>query len=104
MKIVPLAFESMGVRSMATFLETDQKILVDPGTSIAPKRFGFPHGRMNLMLCMKLGLKFRITLLMQTLLPSAIIIMTISPLSVWEDTWLQLPNTQKKYTRIKSCL
>jgi uncharacterized protein len=41
-KIVPLAFESMGVRSMATFIETDQKILVDPGTSIAPKRFGFP--------------------------------------------------------------
>jgi uncharacterized protein len=42
MKIVPLAFESMGVRSMATFIETDQEILVDPGTSIAPKRFGFP--------------------------------------------------------------
>jgi predicted metallo-beta-lactamase superfamily hydrolase len=42
MKIVPLAFESMGVRSMATFIETDQKILLDPGTSIAPKRFGFP--------------------------------------------------------------
>ncbi|BDZ70586.1 MBL fold metallo-hydrolase [Methanobacterium petrolearium] len=42
MKIVPLAFESMGVRSMATFIETDQKILMDPGTSIAPKRFGFP--------------------------------------------------------------
>ncbi|HOI39162.1 MAG TPA: MBL fold metallo-hydrolase [Methanobacterium sp.] len=42
MKIVPLAFESMGVRSMATFIETDQKILIDPGTSIAPKRFGFP--------------------------------------------------------------
>lgn len=42
MKIVPLAYESMGVRSMATFIETDQKILIDPGTSIAPKRFGFP--------------------------------------------------------------
>jgi predicted metallo-beta-lactamase superfamily hydrolase len=42
MKIVPLAFESMGVRSMATFVETDQKILIDPGTSIAPKRFGYP--------------------------------------------------------------
>jgi uncharacterized protein len=42
MKVVPLAFESMGVRSMATFIETDQKILIDPGTSIAPKRFGFP--------------------------------------------------------------
>ncbi len=42
MKVVPLAFESMGVRSMATFVETDQKILIDPGTSIAPKRFGYP--------------------------------------------------------------
>lgn len=42
MKIIPLAFESMGVRSMATFIETDQKILIDPGTSIAPKRFGYP--------------------------------------------------------------
>lgn len=37
-----MAFESMGVRSMATFVETDQRILIDPGTSIAPKRFGFP--------------------------------------------------------------
>ena len=42
MKIIPLAFESLGVRSMATFVETDQKILIDPGTSIAPKRFGYP--------------------------------------------------------------
>ena len=42
MKIMPLAFESFGVRSMATFVETDQKILIDPGTSIAPKRFGYP--------------------------------------------------------------
>ncbi|MGZ7067286.1 MAG: MBL fold metallo-hydrolase [Methanobacterium sp.] len=42
MKIIPLAFESLGVRSMCTFVETDQKILIDPGTSIAPKRFGYP--------------------------------------------------------------
>jgi len=42
MKIIPLAFESMGVRSMSTYVETDQKILIDPGTSIAPKRFGYP--------------------------------------------------------------
>jgi predicted metallo-beta-lactamase superfamily hydrolase len=42
MKVIPLAFESFGVRSMATFVETDQKILIDPGTSIAPKRFGYP--------------------------------------------------------------
>lgn len=42
MKITPLAFESLGVRSMATLVETDQKILVDPGTSLGPKRFGLP--------------------------------------------------------------
>ena len=42
MKVIPLAFESLGVRSMATFVETDHKILIDPGTSIAPKRFGYP--------------------------------------------------------------
>ncbi len=42
MKIIPLAFESMGVRSMATYVETDQKIVIDPGTSLGPKRFGFP--------------------------------------------------------------
>jgi uncharacterized protein len=42
LKITPLAFESMGVRSMATSVETDQKILIDPGTSLGPKRFGLP--------------------------------------------------------------
>lgn len=42
MKIIPLAFESLGVRSMATYIETDQKILIDPGTSLGPKRFGLP--------------------------------------------------------------
>ncbi len=42
MNIIPLAFESFGVRSMATFIETDQKILIDPGTSLGPKRFGLP--------------------------------------------------------------
>jgi predicted metallo-beta-lactamase superfamily hydrolase len=42
MKVVPLAFESTGVRSMCTFVQTDQGILIDPGTSIAPKRFSLP--------------------------------------------------------------
>lgn len=42
LKITPLAFESMGVRSMATFIETDHKILIDPGTSLGAKRFGLP--------------------------------------------------------------
>jgi uncharacterized protein len=27
---------------MATLVQTDQKIVVDPGTSLAPKRFGYP--------------------------------------------------------------
>lgn len=42
MKIIPLAFESLGVRSMCTFVQTDQGILIDPGTSVAPKRFRLP--------------------------------------------------------------
>lgn len=47
-KIIPLAFESFGVRSMATYVETDQKILIDPGTSLGPKRFGFPPWKTEL--------------------------------------------------------
>ena len=44
-KIVPLAFDSFGVRSMATYVETDDiKILIDPGVSLAPIRYGLePH-------------------------------------------------------------
>jgi predicted metallo-beta-lactamase superfamily hydrolase len=43
MKIIPLAAESMGSRSMAVFLETrDGKITIDPGAGIAPLRFGLP--------------------------------------------------------------
>lgn len=44
-KIIPLAFDSFGVRSMATFVETDDlKVLIDPGVSLAPIRYGLePH-------------------------------------------------------------
>jgi len=44
-RIIPLAFDSFGVRSMATFVETDNlKILIDPGVSLAPLRYGLePH-------------------------------------------------------------
>ena len=44
-RIVPLAFDSFGARSMATFVETDDlKILIDPGVSLAPLRYGLePH-------------------------------------------------------------
>ncbi|MBC7114614.1 MAG: uncharacterized protein PWR13_277 [Archaeoglobi archaeon] len=42
MKIIPLASESMGTRSMATFIKTDLGILIDPSASLAPKRYGLP--------------------------------------------------------------
>jgi len=43
MIITPLAAESLGVRSSAFFIETaDVKILIDPGVSLAPVRFGLP--------------------------------------------------------------
>jgi predicted metallo-beta-lactamase superfamily hydrolase len=44
-KIIPLAFDSFGVRSMATSIETeDLKILIDPGVALAPIRYGLePH-------------------------------------------------------------
>ncbi len=43
MNIEFIAFESLGVRSMSTFIETkDLKIYVDPGISLAPRRYGLP--------------------------------------------------------------
>ncbi len=40
MKVLPLASESLGVRSMATYVETDNlKIMIDPGIAIAPDRY-----------------------------------------------------------------
>jgi predicted metallo-beta-lactamase superfamily hydrolase len=44
-RIVPLAFDSFGVRSMSTFVETDDlRILIDPGVALAPIRYGLePH-------------------------------------------------------------
>jgi len=39
----PLAFESFGVRSMCTYIETpDVKVLLDAGVALGPYRFGFP--------------------------------------------------------------
>jgi predicted metallo-beta-lactamase superfamily hydrolase len=43
MKVIPLAAESLGVRSMATFVEVGHTgILLDPGATLAPARFGLP--------------------------------------------------------------
>jgi len=42
-KVIPIAEESIGVRSMCTYVETsDTKILLDAGASLAPKRLGYP--------------------------------------------------------------
>lgn len=42
-KVFPLAAESLGVRSMCTFVETPcLRLLLDAGVSLAPSRFGLP--------------------------------------------------------------
>ena len=43
MKIKLIASDSMGTRSMATYLETDDiKIFIDPGVALGPSRYGLP--------------------------------------------------------------
>jgi hypothetical protein len=43
MKILPVAFDSFGARSMATFVETkDVRIFIDPGVSVSPDRYSLP--------------------------------------------------------------
>ncbi|MEM2971337.1 MAG: hypothetical protein QW270_02810 [Candidatus Bathyarchaeia archaeon] len=42
-RVTPLAAESLGVRSMCTFVETpDIRILLDAGVSLCPNRYGLP--------------------------------------------------------------
>jgi predicted metallo-beta-lactamase superfamily hydrolase len=45
MKVLPLAFDSLGVRSTATWVETDQKILIDPGAALGDMRYGLPPSK-----------------------------------------------------------
>lgn len=43
MRVIPLAAESLGVRSMATYVEVgDTGILIDPGATLAAARYGLP--------------------------------------------------------------
>ena len=43
MKIIPIASDSLGVRSMATYVETkDCEILIDPSAALGPKRYKLP--------------------------------------------------------------
>jgi predicted metallo-beta-lactamase superfamily hydrolase len=43
MKILPIAADSLGVRSMATYVEAGATgLLIDPGATLAPARYGLP--------------------------------------------------------------
>ncbi|MFH1404231.1 MAG: MBL fold metallo-hydrolase [Candidatus Altiarchaeota archaeon] len=49
MKVTPLAFESMGVRSMATHVEAGGcRITIDPSAALGPLRYGLPPHQMEL--------------------------------------------------------
>ena len=46
MKIKPIAFDSLGVRSMCTYINTDSiRILIDPGVSLGRRYGKIPHPR-----------------------------------------------------------
>ena len=58
MKVVPLAAESLGVRSMATYVEAaGVGLLLDPGASLAASRFGLPPAALGPMGRSDSGLK-----------------------------------------------
>ncbi len=43
MKVVPLAADSMGTRSMATLVEVGEwRMVIDPGVALGPRRYGLP--------------------------------------------------------------
>lgn len=43
MQVIPLAADSLGVRSMATYVEAGSlRLLLDPGASLSPRRYGLP--------------------------------------------------------------
>lgn len=49
MKIIPLASESLGVRSLATYVKIDKiGILIDPGAALGPKRYSLPPAKAEL--------------------------------------------------------
>lgn len=43
MNVVPVAFDSLGTRSMATYVETDDvRVFIDPSAALGPRRYGLP--------------------------------------------------------------
>jgi hypothetical protein len=58
MKLLPIASDSLGVRSMATYIETkDCKIFIDPSAALGPKRYGLPPAQQELEALFKTKLK-----------------------------------------------
>ncbi|NJE08556.1 hypothetical protein E3E31_08475 [Thermococcus sp. M39] len=54
MKIIPLASESLGVRSLATYVKIDKiGVLIDPGAALGPKRYSLPPAKAELEALMK---------------------------------------------------
>ncbi len=50
MRLEFVSFDSMGARSMATYVETgDVSIFIDPGVALAPKRYGLPPHEVEIM-------------------------------------------------------
>jgi predicted metallo-beta-lactamase superfamily hydrolase len=49
MKIIPLAADSLGVRSLSVYVETnDVKICIDPSAALGPMRYGLPPAQEEL--------------------------------------------------------
>jgi len=49
MEIIPIASESLGVRSMATYIKTkDLRIMIDPSAALCPKRYKLPPHQLEL--------------------------------------------------------
>ncbi|WP_048151010.1 MBL fold metallo-hydrolase [Palaeococcus ferrophilus] len=60
MRIIPLASESLGVRSLATFVEASGvKILIDPGVALGPKRYGLPPAEIELRMLQQMRKKLQ---------------------------------------------
>ncbi|ASJ03676.1 hypothetical protein A3L09_00335 [Thermococcus profundus] len=48
-RVIPLASESLGVRSLATFVEASGiRILIDPGVALGPRRYGLSPAEIEL--------------------------------------------------------
>ncbi|HDO19729.1 MAG TPA: MBL fold metallo-hydrolase, partial [Thermoplasmatales archaeon] len=43
MKVIPITSDSLGVRSLAVYVETkDCRLIIDPSAALGPSRYGLP--------------------------------------------------------------